>query len=158
MLQEKGNNLPRLLLEQPFSVMTPGSEFQPVEHLAGLLASHPLWGRWEEGLNHGVTYPLEPYSDHDMKLDLAAQLKRGNHQSAKASVGVLDKLNAKDVEHGYSFCLPVEALPEIDELAIAPHGVVHQGNINELGQLITKDRPTHDQSFAARPGGKSIND
>jgi hypothetical protein len=144
MLQEKENNLPRLLLEQLFSVMTPGSEFRLVEHLAGLLASHPLWGRWEEGLNHGVTYPLEPYSDHDMKLDLAAQLERGNHQSAKASLGVLDKLNAEDVERGYSFCLPVEALQAIDELAAAPHGVVHQGTINELGQLITKDCPAHD--------------
>jgi hypothetical protein len=51
----------------------------------------------------------------------------------------------------------VEALPEIDELAVAPHGVVHQGTINELGQLITKDHLAHDQSFAARPGGKSIN-
>jgi hypothetical protein len=158
MLREKENNLSRLLLEQPFSVMTQGSEFRPVRHLAGLLASHPLWGRWEEGLNHGVTYPLEPYSGHDIKLDLAAQLERGNHQSAKASLGVLDKLNAEDVEHGYSFCLPVEALQAIDELAVAPHGVVHQGTINELGQLITKDCPMHDQSFAARPGGKSIND
>jgi hypothetical protein len=93
-----------------------------------------------------------------MKLDLAAQLERGNHQSAKASLGVLDKLNAKDVEHDYSFCLPVEALPEIGELAVAPHGVVHQGTINEMGLLITKDRPPHDQSFAAPPGGNSIND
>jgi hypothetical protein len=155
MLREKENNLPRLLLEQPFSVMTPGSEFRPVRHLAGLLASHPLWRRWEESLNHGVTYPLEPYSNHDMKLDLAAQLERDNHQSAKASLGVLDKLNAKDVEYGYSFCLPVEALQAINELAVAPHGVVHQGTINEVGQLITKDRPTHDQSFVAGPGGKS---
>jgi hypothetical protein len=54
MLREKGNNLPRLLLEQPFSVMTPGSKSRPVEHLAGLLASHPSWGQWEEGLNHGA--------------------------------------------------------------------------------------------------------
>jgi hypothetical protein len=63
MLREKGNNLQRLLLEQPFTVMTPGSELQPVKQLAGLLASlHPLWGRWEEGLNNGITYLLEPYS------------------------------------------------------------------------------------------------
>jgi hypothetical protein len=79
-----------------------------------------------------------------MKLDLAAQLERGNHQSAKASLGVLDKL-----KHGYSFCLPAEVLPEIDELAVAPLGVVHQGTINEMGQLIPKDCPTHGQSFAA---------
>jgi hypothetical protein len=44
-LRENGNNLPRLLLEQPFSVMTPGSEFWSVKHLAGLLANHSLWGR-----------------------------------------------------------------------------------------------------------------
>jgi hypothetical protein len=121
--------------------MTAGSEFWQIRHLAGLLASHPLWGRWEEGLNHGVTYPLEPYSNHDMKLDLAAQLKRGNHQSTKASLGVLNKLNAEDVEHDYSFCLPVEALQAIDELAVAPHGVVPPGYDKRTGPAHHKGSP-----------------
>ena len=41
---------------------------------------------------------------------------------------------------------------------MAPHGIVHQGTINELGQYMSKDRPTHDQSFSARREGRSIND
>jgi hypothetical protein len=45
-----------------------------------------------------------------MKLDLAAQLTRGNHQRAKACISVLDRINAEDVEHGYSFYLLAEAL------------------------------------------------
>jgi hypothetical protein len=113
-------------------------------------------GRWEEGLNHGVTYQLKLYSANNLKLDLAAQLERGNHQSAKACLGVLDKLNAKDVEHSYSFCLPMEALHDIKELAVTPHGVVHQGTINEVGQLITKDCPRHSQSFANCLRGNTI--
>jgi hypothetical protein len=158
LLREKGGSLVRLLLEQPFSVLSPGSEFRPVAALVALLGSHPLWPRWHTGLTHGASYPLEDYSDDDMALDLTAQLARGNHKSAKQCEGVLTALNTTDVEHGYSFCLPEIALPDITGAAVAPHGVVHQGTINELGQYMSKDRPTHDQSFSARPEGLSIND
>jgi hypothetical protein len=93
-----------------------------------------------------------------MALDLQAQVEQGHHKSALSMLGVLDKLNTLDVAHGYTFCLPVEALEDLKGAAVAPHGVVHQGTINELGQLITKDRPTHDQTFSAREEGRSIND
>jgi hypothetical protein len=158
LLQEKGGSLSRLLLEQPFSVLSPGSEFRPVPDLAELLSSHPLWPRWKEVLTHGASYPLEPYSNEEMALDLTDQLARGNHKSANNCLDVLTTLNSVDVEHGYSFCLPVQALAQIPGAAVAPHGVVHQGTINELGQCMSKDRPTHDQSFSARKEGKSIND
>jgi hypothetical protein len=76
-----------------------------------------------------------------MKLDLEAQLARGNHQRMKACIGVLDRLNAEGIKHRYSFCLPAEALQGIDELSVSPHDVVHQqGTINKLSQCITKDR------------------
>jgi hypothetical protein len=67
-------------------------------------------------------------------------------------------LNSTDVGHGYSFCLPEAALSEIAGAAVAPHGIVHQGTINKLGQYMSKDRPTHDQSFSAQLEGRSIND
>jgi hypothetical protein len=158
LLRAKGGSLTRLLLEQPFSILSPGSEFRPVPALAKLLGSHPLWPRWQHALTHGASYPLVDYSDTAMALDLSAQLARGNHKSAKQCAGVLTALNATDVEHGYSFCLPDIALHEIAGAAVAPHGIVHQGTINELGQYMSKDRPTHDQSFSARPEGMSIND
>jgi hypothetical protein len=67
-------------------------------------------------------------------------------------------LNSIDVEHAYSFCLWEAALSKIAGAAVAPHGIVHQGTINKLCQYMSKDRPTHDQSFSARQEGRSIND
>jgi hypothetical protein len=98
LLQEKGGSLSRLLLEQPFSVLSPGSEFRPVPDLAELLSSHPLWPRWKEVLTHGASYPLEPYSNEEMALDLTDQLARGNHKSANSCLDVLTTLNSMDVE------------------------------------------------------------
>jgi hypothetical protein len=54
--------------------------------------------------------------------------------------------------------LPVETLHGIEELAIRPHAVVHQGMIKKPGQLISKDCQMHIQSFTICPRGKSIND
>jgi hypothetical protein len=158
LLRKKGGSLARLLLEQPFSVLSLGSEFRPVTNLAKLLGSHPLWPRWDEALSHGASYPLEDYANEEMTLDLSEQLARGNHKSAQQCLKVLTALNSTDVKHGYSFCLPEAALSEIAGAAVAPHGIVHQGTINELGQYMSKDRPTHDQSFSARREGRSIND
>jgi hypothetical protein len=157
LLREKGNDLGRLISEQPFSVMSTGSEFRPVEKLSNLLSDHPLWKRWEVGLTQGVTYPLADYDASEMLLDLDAQLLRGNHKSALDCIETLDKLNEIDASHGYSFCLPAEAMRDIKESAVAPQGVIHQGTIDEFGRLASKDRPTHDQSFSARPEGQSIN-
>ena len=94
-----------------------------------------------------------------MALDLSKQLaRRGNHKSAQQCLEALTALNSTDVEHGYSFCLPEAALSKIAGAAVAPHGIVHQGTINELGQYMSKDRPMHGQSFSARREGRSIND
>ena len=130
LLREKGGSLARLLLEQPFSVLSPGSEFRPVSDLAELLGSHPLWPRWNETLTHGASYPLEDYSDDDMALDLSEQLARGNHKSAQARLEVLMELNSTDVEYGYSLCLPITALSEISGAAVAPHVIVRQATIH----------------------------
>jgi hypothetical protein len=78
--------------------------------------------------------------------------------SSSSWLAELTALNSTDVKHGYSFCLPEAALSEIAGAAVAPHGIVQQGTINELGQYMSKDRPTHDQSFSARREGRSIND
>jgi hypothetical protein len=135
-----------------------GSEFRPVPELKILMGDHPLWRHWEEGLKKGASYPLSDYPDADMLLDLLDQIDRGNHQSADKCLPVLEAMDKVDVEHGYAFCLLVEAIQHIVGAAIAPHGMVHQGIIDEFGQYATKDRPTHDQSFLARKTGQSIND
>jgi hypothetical protein len=157
LLREKGCSLSRLLLKQPFSVLAPGSEFRPIHELEKLLQCHPLWPRWELALTQGAAYPLEDYLAADMALDLEAQLARGNHQSVLACLDKLKALNSVDVTHGYSFCLPVVALRNIEGTAAGPHGMAHQDTINEFGESVKKDRPTHDQTFSARKEGQSIN-
>jgi hypothetical protein len=152
LLREKGGSLAQLLLEQPFSVLSPGSEFRPITALAKLLGSHLLWPQWNEALSHGASYPLEDYSNGEMAINLYEQLAQGgrNYKSAQQCLAVLMALNSTDVEHEYSLCLPETALSKITGAAVAPHGIVHQGTINELGQYyMSKDRPTHGQSFSA---------
>jgi hypothetical protein len=83
LLCEKGGSLARLLLEQPFSVLSPGSQFRPVTALAKLLGGHLLWPRWNNVLSHGASYPLEDYSNGEMALDLSEQLAQGNHKSVQ---------------------------------------------------------------------------
>jgi hypothetical protein len=125
LLREKGCILSCLLLEQPFSVLAPGSEFRPVHELEKLLQCHPLWPRWELVLTQGAAYPLEDYLAAEMALDLEAQLARGNHQSALAYLYKLEVLNSIDFAHGYPFCLPVAALRNIEGMAVGPHGMAH---------------------------------
>ena len=72
-----------------------------------------------------------------MALDLSEQLARGNHKSARQCLEALTALNSTDVKHGYSFFLPEAALSGIAGAAVAPHGIVHQGTINELGQYMS---------------------
>jgi hypothetical protein len=137
LLCEKGGSLARLLLDQPFSVLSPGSEYRPVTALAKLLGGHPLWPRGNDVLSHGASYPLEDYSDGEMALDLSKQLARGNHKSVQQCLAVLTALNSTNTEHGSSFCLLLAVLSEIARAAVAPPGIVHQGTINELGQYMS---------------------
>jgi hypothetical protein len=90
-----------------------------------------------------------------MALDLSEQLARGNHKSAQQFLAILRALNSTDVEHGYSFCLPEAALSKIDGAAVAPHGIVHQGTINKLGQYMFKGQ-AHARPVLLRPTGRAI--
>jgi hypothetical protein len=153
LLREMGCSLSRLLLEQPFSVLAPGSDFQPVYELEKLLQCHPLWPCWELALTRGAAYPLEDYPAAEMELDLEAQLARGNHQSALACLDKLEALNSVNVAHGYSFCLPVAALRNIEGTAVGPHGMAHQDTINEFGELAKKDVPP--MTRPSRPGRRA---
>jgi hypothetical protein len=77
------------------------------------------------------------------------------YKSAQQFLAVLRALNSTNVEHGYSFCLPEAALSEIAGAAVAPHGIVHQGTINELGQYLSKGQ-AHARPVLLRPTGRAI--
>jgi hypothetical protein len=59
-----------------------GSEFRPVEILAKLLATHPLWNHAASILSYGANFPLQPILPDIRKEDIQYHKERGNHKSA----------------------------------------------------------------------------
>ena len=52
-----------------------------------------------------------------------------------------------EIEHGWSLPLPPNFALELKGAEIAPHGMVKQNTITELGEIVEKERVTHDQSY-----------
>ena len=67
---------------QPFSTVSPGSEFRPPELLAPLLSAHPLWSRFQERISEGAEFLLREIAEEDRLANVRANLARGNHKSA----------------------------------------------------------------------------
>jgi hypothetical protein len=64
-----------------------------------------------------------------------------------------------EVRHMWQLPLPPRAALELPGAIIAPVGLAHQLTINERGEIVPKQRLTHDQSFNVTPGTKrSFND
>ncbi|KAI2508079.1 hypothetical protein MHU86_6371 [Fragilaria crotonensis] len=75
----------RALRAQPFSTLTPGSEFRSPHLLAPPLARHPFWPRFLERITVAAQYPLAPILNADRILHVTASstLACGNHKSAR---------------------------------------------------------------------------
>jgi hypothetical protein len=71
----------------------------------------------------------------------------GNHNGASAKSELLKKLIGKDVKYGYSIPILLDSTKLIPGLKMAPMNIMTQYTINKLGQVIPKDRLTHDQSW-----------
>jgi hypothetical protein len=52
-----GGHLRAALAAQPFSMLSPGSEFRPAHQLAPLLSRHPLWPAFAERITAGAEFP-----------------------------------------------------------------------------------------------------
>ncbi|KAI2500084.1 hypothetical protein MHU86_14411 [Fragilaria crotonensis] len=75
-------DLDAALRAQPFSALTPGSEFRPTELLAPLLSAHPS-GRVFRSASRRGRVPASRDLDSDRLADVRANLARGNHKSAR---------------------------------------------------------------------------
>eukprot|EP00978_Attheya_sp_CCMP212_P039055 scaffold199454_cov24-Attheya_sp.AAC.1 len=109
-------------------------------------------------LSNGATFPLEPLDEELRKKDLEEALAMGDHKGAMKQPQALENLMAEDVFRGYSLPIPLEKVTEIAGAIMAPQNVARQNNIDETGQIIKKDRLTHDQSWMFSSGAPSIND
>ncbi|KAI2512136.1 hypothetical protein MHU86_2223 [Fragilaria crotonensis] len=74
-------DLDAALRAQPFSALTPGSEFRPTELLAPLLSAHPSGRVFRSASPKGPSSASRDL-DSDRLADVRANLARGNHKSA----------------------------------------------------------------------------
>ena len=146
-LKRYDRSLSRALGAQSGSPLQPGSEFRDLRLLEPILGRHPLWPRIRSILEQGSEWALEPVSDEDRLISVMENIARGNHKSAKDRPEVLKDQVLDDVTHGFALPLPTQIVPLIPGAEVAPMGLVAQNTISEAGEIMPKDRLTHDQSF-----------
>ncbi len=150
-LKKYGFNLEHALAAQKGTPLEYGSKFRIANELAPIFQDHPLWESMEETLTTGAIFPLEELDKETRLLDFTVALKRCNHKGAQKKPDFLKELVTKDVIHGYGLPLPLSKLIRIPGTILAPMNIQAQNTIHEFGQIIAKDRLTHDQSFDFLP-------
>jgi hypothetical protein len=140
-------DLSKALRAQQGSPLDYGSEFKPVEALECLFGLHPNWKRMKKILEEGSEWPMDELDPESRLSDLEDAIAFGNHKGATKNEVLLKKLVEKDVTHGYGLVLPLDKMKLIPGVLMAPMNIMNQNTINETGQIIGKDRLTHDQSY-----------
>jgi hypothetical protein len=130
--------------ESPLSY---GLEFKPVLILEPIFLHHPSWPRMKSILSNGSTWPLSPLDKFDRLLDINNALDFGNHKGAEGQQDLLLKLVKDDVDRGFAFPLPLNKIKNFPGIILTPLNIQLQKNINERGEIIPKNRLTHNQSW-----------
>jgi hypothetical protein len=128
-----------------------GSEFRPPTVLQSLLEPHPLWPRIEALLQHGSHFSADSFPSEQCLDQVDAALAYGNHKGATKDPDKLFELLDEDVTHGFNLPLPLAMARRIPGLLISPMNIVRQNTINELGDIVEKDRLTHDHTMEFMP-------
>ena len=118
---------------------------------------HPLWRKVSQILSKGTDYPLRPISEQDRKRDVRAALKYGNHRSINEKKVQFASNMTSEIKQGWSLPLPPHFALHLPQAEVAPHGIVSQHTITNNGEIVDKDRVTHDQSFPGEFSKESIN-
>ena len=155
-LERYGFNLGVAIEANSSSPLGYGSEFRPVHVLEPIFECHPNWNRLKSLLTFGSKWPLDDLSDEMRKSDLAEALTFGNHKGASSQPELLRQLIEKDVIHGFGLVIPLATVNCIPGALLAPMNIMKQNTIDESGQIIPKDRLTHDQSYKWS-SGTSVN-
>lgn len=138
-------DLERCIRKQKQSILTYGSEFRALERLKPFLQYHEDWDDIRNIIENGCNYRLDSDPDEKTRItDVHAMLGRGNHQSVKKNIQVLQKAFRKEVSKGWLLPVTVESLTKIKHVSIIPLGIADQYSINEKGERIFKQRVTHD--------------
>jgi hypothetical protein len=156
LLKKQGLDLGWAINAQKSSPLSYGSEFKPPHILKRIYRNHPLWPRMEQLLINGLQWPLDEISEEDREADLREALAFGNHKEAASKPELLKALIAADVRHGYRLVIPRDKVARIPNACLAPMNIMHQFTLNASGNIVDKERLTHDQSFKWQ-SGTSIN-
>ena len=156
LLKKYGLDLSRAIDAQTSSPLSYGSEFKPPHILKRIYRNHPLWPRMEQLLINGSQWPLDEISKEDREADLHEALVFGNHKGAASKPELLKALIAADVRHGYGLVIPRDKVARIPNACLAPMNIMHQFTLDASGDIVDKERLTHDQSFKWQ-SGTSIN-
>ena len=114
-------------------------------------------GCYKGFLNDGSKWPLDEISKAERVKDLNEALTFGNHKGALAKPELLLKLIRMDVKYRYSVPIPLKSVKLIPGLEMASMNIMAQNTIDEFGQVIPKDCPSHDQSWKWKGSGTSVN-
>eukprot|EP00957_Ditylum_brightwellii_P212244 15367129-Ditylum_brightwellii.AAC.2 len=149
MLQNYQYDLESYINSQPNMMVLYGLEFWPVMDLDLLLSHHPNCTLLRHNITHRIDCPLTPIEDKKRVVCLHQAFKQGNHKSARgpANKDILVNLMPDDIDLVYGIPLPIKILSKIPFAEIYPLGVQHQQSINKMGNVITKDRVSHNLSF-----------
>lgn len=94
---------------QPFSMVTPGSEFRDIQHIQMIWKYRENWIKLHDIITQGVTYPLQDCPSEQVRMsDLKACVSRGNHKSAlkRENAKALTKAIEKEVKA--CFLIPIK--------------------------------------------------
>eukprot|EP00956_Cyclotella_meneghiniana_P017221 scaffold27841_cov34-Cyclotella_meneghiniana.AAC.7 len=140
-------DMQRLIESQANTPMCYGSEFRETQLLEPLLVRHPNWSHLKSILENGSDWNLEDLDEEKRRADLLEALEFGNHKGASEQPELLKELLLKDVAYGYCYTVPMNKLTSIPGICVAPMNVQAQFSINEYGEIVPKERLTHDQSY-----------
>ncbi len=157
LMRKFGGDLHRALHAQKDSPLSYGSEFKPVSTLETIFSLHPNWQRMKIILLEGSTWPLSPLDEAERLKDIDDALEFGNHKGAVNQKELLLTLVNDDVVRGFALPLPLDKIKKVPGVILAPLNIQLQKTINERGEIIPKNRLTHDQSWAWQ-SGTSVND
>ena len=132
----------------PNSIISPGSEFRPIEKLKPLLESHEDWNLFKAIITEGADYPFteDSLSEEDLRIET---IEKGHHKSAEITEHkrILIDAYEQEVTRGWQIPVTVESLSKLKGAMMIPLGVAKQLAVNDKGEYVDKYRVTHDCSY-----------
>jgi hypothetical protein len=71
----------------------------------------------------------------------------GNHKGASQKLDLLKKLISEDIRYGCGLVIPRGKISRLPNACVAPMNITKQFTLDAGGEIVDKERLTHDQSF-----------